>query len=121
MLDTEIKEIKKSYKEACPNFDKLYSIKSKLLLLKNQYPDNIKILTNLGAVYSDLGKPTEALPLLTKAKSLGSKDANLHRNIGIVKIKIASERKNAIEYFHTASQYEKDPLTIEAYFDPHGH
>jgi Flp pilus assembly protein TadD len=63
-------------------------------------------LTNLGAILSDNGKHIEALTELQKAEKLKSKDANLYRNIGIVKMNIDSERKNAKEYFNVANKLE---------------
>jgi len=96
-------------------------IEQYLTELLNVNPDNVRALINLGAILSEKGKHQIALTELKKAEKLNSKDANLYRNIGIVKMNIESERKNAEEYFEIAKTMKSDKLTIEAYFDPHGH
>jgi tetratricopeptide (TPR) repeat protein len=98
-----------------------YRIEQYMTELLKVYPNDTRALTNLGAILSDNGKHIEALTELQKAEKLKSKDANLYRNIGIVKMNIDSERKNAKEYFNVANKLESDELTIEAYFDPHGY
>jgi tetratricopeptide (TPR) repeat protein len=96
-------------------------IEKYLTELLSVYPNDTRVLTNLGASLSDNGKHKDALSKLLKAEKLKSKDANLYRNIGIVKMNIESERQNAKEYFAMADKLESDKLTIEAYFDPQGY
>lgn len=89
--------------------------------LQSEHPGNTVILTNLGAVLSDQGQHKRALLRLLKAANLGSDDRNLYMNIGIAKMNINEERGSAKAYFDKARELKPDPLTIEAYFDPHGH
>lgn len=99
------------------------TIKMELLLNKllTESPNDTRALTNLGATLCDNGKHEEALKVLLKAEKLNVKDANLYSNIAIAKMNIDSEKQCANEYFMMAKQLEKDELTIEAYFDPHGY
>jgi tetratricopeptide (TPR) repeat protein len=83
-----------------------YRIEQYMTELLKVYPNDTRALTNLGAILSDNGKHIEALTELQKAEKLKSKDANLYRNIGIVKMNIDSERKNAKEYFNVANKLE---------------
>lgn len=112
------KEIWTDSKKWKQNHQKIEQYLTELLTLN---PNNTKALTNLGAILSDNGKHKNALTELKKAEKLNSKDANLYRNIGIVKMNIESERKNAKQYFEIAKTMVSDELTIEAYFDPQGH
>ncbi len=105
----------KKWKE---NHKKIEQYLTELLTLN---PNNTKALTNLGAILSANGKHKNALIELQKAEKLNSKDANLYRNIGIAKMNIESERKNAKQYFEISKTMVSDELTIEAYFDPQGH
>ena len=98
-----------------------HKIKEYLTKLLSENPNDTRALTNLGAILSDTGKHKEALTELKKAKKLGTNDANLYRNIGIAKLNIETERQNAKKCFEIANQMEPNELTIEAYFDPHGH
>lgn len=91
---------------------------SRLLL---NYPNETRALTNLGAILSDSGKYKEALSELLKAERLKSNDANLYRNIGIVKMNINDDRQNAKQYFKKADTLKSDNLTFVAYFDPQGY
>lgn len=114
-LYNEIWTDSKKWKE---NYQRIEQYLTELLIL---YPNNTRALTNLGAILLDNGKHKNALTELQKAEKLNSKDANLYRNIGIAKMNIESERQNAMKYFEIAKTMESDELTIEAYFDPHGH
>ncbi|MFD0991056.1 tetratricopeptide repeat protein [Mariniflexile jejuense] len=114
-LYNEIWTDSKKWKE---NHQKIERYLTELLSLN---PNDTRALTNLGAILSDNGKHKNALTELLKAEKLESKDANLYRNIGIAKMNIESERQNAKEYFEIANKFKSDELTIEAYFDPHGH
>ncbi len=113
------------YKESWSNLKKwnenYRTIEQILNKLHSVYPNDVRVLTNLGAIFSDNGKYEDALTELLKAEKLGSKDANLYRNIGIVKMNICSERNNAKQYFAKAHKLNADKLTIEAYFDPQGY
>ncbi len=84
-------------------------------------PNETRALTNLGVILSNNGKYQNALSKLKQAERLNSKDANLYKNIGIVKLNIEPERQNAKEYFDIAKTMKADKLTIEAYFDPHAY
>lgn len=84
-------------------------------------PNNIETLTNLGASLSTRGKHKQALEFLKAAEAAGSTDKNTFFNIGVSMMNIGSERGMARDYFTKACNYTKNPNTIEAYFDPHGH
>ncbi len=112
------KEIWCDSKKRDENYRKIKQI---LMKLNSLYPNDVRVLTNFGAILSDNGEYKDALIKLLKAEKLGSKDANLYQNIGIVKMNIDSERKNAKKYFELANKLNVDELTIEAYFDPQGY
>ncbi len=84
-------------------------------------PNETRALTNLGATLADRGKHEEALCELLKAEKLKSNDANLYRNLGIVKMNINEERHNAKKYFEKADKLTPNNLTFVAYFDPQGY
>jgi tetratricopeptide (TPR) repeat protein len=123
--DSILKIVVKLYKEIWTDSKKWkknhLKIEQYLTKLLTVYPNDTRVLTNLGAILSDNGKHEDALTELLKAEKLESKDANLYRNIGITKMNIESERKNAKEYFSIATKLESNELTIEAYFDPQGY
>ena len=123
--DSILKTVVELYNEIWTDSKKwevnLQKIEQYLTKLLNINPDNTRALINLGAILSDRGKHKNALIELKKAEKLNSKDANLYRNIAIVKMNIESERQNAKEYFEIAKTMESDKLTIQAYFDLHGH
>ncbi len=111
-------EIWIDFKKCNENYQKIKQLLNELLSI---YPNDTRALTNLGAILSDTGRYEEALIILLKAENIGSKDANLYQNIGIVKMNIESERNNAMVYFEKASKLKPDKLTIVAYFDIHGY
>ena len=108
--DTSLWE--KNYKLAISLFLKAYT----------QFPENIVVLTNLGAALSDIGKHRDALSYLQKAERIGTNDSNLYFNIAVAKMNIDSAtRKEAIVYFNKASKLISNPMTLRAYFDPMAH
>ncbi len=112
------REIWSNFKKRNENYSKIEQILTKLYSI---YSNDVRVLTNFGAILSDNGKYEDALIKLLKAEKLESRDANLYRNIGIVKMNINSERKDAKKYFEMANKLNADELTIEAYFDPQGY
>lgn len=85
-------------------------------------PDCVQALTSLGAVLSDRGRHREALSILRRAESLRSADANTYYNLAVALMNLgARERGKAPDYFAKARSLEPSPLTMKAYFDPHGH
>ncbi|WP_221409129.1 hypothetical protein [Reichenbachiella versicolor] len=86
-----------------------------------KYPNHPLILTNIGAILSDLGKHKEALAYLESAKPENSADRNLVKNMGIVKMNLDNEDLTARTYFDKAKNLQPNELTIEAFFDPHGY
>lgn len=89
------------------------------IIKKNQ--KNTAALINLGAIYCDEGKFETALEYLNIAKDLKSKDKNLFLNLGYVSINLQKEEKVWKAYFKSAEGKIADPLTFEAYFDPHAY
>src|SRR5262245_26532041 len=55
-----------------------------------QDPDCIDAMTSLGAVLSDQGKHREAVDVLSRAKSLGSRDGNTYYNLGAALVNLTS-------------------------------
>ncbi|TDG36404.1 hypothetical protein EZJ43_07755 [Pedobacter changchengzhani] len=84
-------------------------------------PNDTRVLTNLGALYSLKGEHKQALEVLLKAEKLNATDANLYSNIAIAKMNMEEERNNAKEYFEMAKKLKPNELTIESYFDPQGY
>lgn len=106
--DSILKIVTELYKEIWTDSKKCkvnqHKIEKYLTELLTIYPNDTRALTNLGAILSDNGKHRDALIELQKAEKLETKDANLYRNIGIVKMNIESERQNAKEYFEIADK-----------------
>ncbi len=124
-IDTTMKAVLDIYREAWKdtsqwktNMDLAEYLLEKL---RSEHPANTIVLTNLGAVLSDLGQHRTALLRLLKAANLGSDDRNLFFNIGVAKMNINEERDTAMAYFDKGRHLQTHPMTIEAYFDPHGH
>lgn len=84
-------------------------------------PNDTRVLTNLGAIYSLKREHKRALKVLLKAEKLNAADANLYNNIAIAKINVGTEMKDAKKYFEMAKKLKPNELTIESYFDPHGY
>ena len=88
-----------------------------------QNPQNVISLTNLGAIFSNLGRYEESLELLKKAEQLNFKDKNLYYNLAVVSILVdftapSLERERKInQYFETSKTMESNDLTFEAYID----
>ncbi len=124
-IEASLKIVREVYREAWKGgsgWKTNLKIAQKMLEeLRSVHPGNTAILTNLGAVLSDQGQHKKAMWLLLKAANLGSNDRNLFYNIGVTKMNINGERDAAAAYFQKARTLVPDPLTIEAYFDPHGH
>lgn len=89
------------------------------LLIEN--PEDPRILTSLGAVLSDTGRHQEALNLMKTALTVGFEDRTLFENIGAAMMNLPDQRINAKKFLNRAVKFQRDPLTIKAYFDPHGH
>ncbi|GAB5524823.1 MAG: hypothetical protein Roseis2KO_26950 [Roseivirga sp.] len=123
-IDTTMKTVLAIYQEAWKDTSQWKSnmdIALHLLeKLRSEHPANTIVLTNLGAVLSDLGQHKKALLRLLKAVNLGFEDRNLYFNIGVVKMNINEERATAMTYFDRARELQAHAMTIEAYFDPHG-
>ncbi|MBE4947574.1 tetratricopeptide repeat protein [Chryseobacterium culicis] len=81
-------------------------------------PENTSALTNIGAVYSDMGENEMALDYLKKALHLGSKDKNLFVNLSIVLVYMQKHQEEYLEYLEEAEASTEDSLTFKAYFDP---
>jgi predicted Zn-dependent protease len=82
-------------------------------------PDDISLLTCLGAVLSDQGFHTKAVELLRKAVALGSRDGNTYYNLAVARINV-SPAAAFKRLFALSEQYPRRPETWEAYFDPQG-
>jgi Tfp pilus assembly protein PilF len=82
--------------------------------------DNNLALTCLGAVLSDQGSHLEAVQVLRKAVSNGSRDRNTYFNLAVAVMHTAA-RGEAKRWFRKAEALKADPESWEAYFDPHGH
>jgi Flp pilus assembly protein TadD len=80
-------------------------------------PQNVEVLTCLGAVLSDRGKHLEAAGVLLKAIGAGSQDRNTYFNLAVALINSATHAE-AMSYFRRAKSLESSPQTWEAYFDP---
>ena len=129
ILDTEEKNALKTIKdletkrwERIEEMDSINSQMKKMLyeiIKKNQ--KNTAALINLGAIYCDEGKFEKALEYLNVAQDLKSEDKNLFLNLGYVSINLQKEEKVWKAYFKSAESKIADPLTFEAYFDPHAH
>ena len=84
----------------------------------SENPENMVALTNLGAMYSNMGKYKEALDILKRVEVMNFDDRNLYYNIGVVLANLSQE-KEARKYFEVSTTKEPDELTFEAYFDFH--
>jgi len=84
-------------------------------------PENILLLTVLGAVLSDQGNHDDAAKLLRKAVENGSNDRNTFFNLGVAVLNSGAGEKDAIKWFKKASTLDAHPESWEAYFDPHAH
>jgi len=122
MYETELRKAKaletESWKDS-ESMDRLWpEVVAVLEDVLEQDPQNVIALTNLGAMYSNLGRYEEALGLLDKAEGMNFKDRNLFNNKGIVFVNLKREDE-ARKYFKTASKMEPHELTFEAYIDFH--
>lgn len=82
-------------------------------------PDDVGLLTCLGAVLSDQGFHREAVDVLNKAVALGSTDANTYTNLRIARINLSPSFRGT-RLFQRAEKLRPSPDTWEAYFDPQG-
>jgi len=82
----------------------------------NDVPDDVALLTCLGAVLCDQGKHRHAAELLEKAVRLGSTDRNTHYNLGVALLASARPAQ-ATAAFKRAKGFTASPRTWEAYFD----
>lgn len=81
-------------------------------------PENTSALTNIGAIYSDMGENETALEYLKKALSLGSEDKNLFVNLTIVMIYMEKHQSEYLEYLEDVEEKVENPLTFKAHFEP---
>lgn len=81
-------------------------------------PENTPALTNIGAIYSDMGENEIALEYLKKALSLGSEDKNLFVNLTIVMIYMEKHQSEYLEYLEDVEEKVENPLTFKAHFEP---
>lgn len=81
-------------------------------------PENTSALTNIGAIYSDMGENEIALEYLKKALSLGSEDKNLFVNLTIVMIYMEKHQSEYLEYLEDVEEKVENPLTFKAHFEP---
>ena len=80
-------------------------------------PNDVLVLTCLGAVLCDQAKHKEAAEFLQRARQLGSVDRNTHFNLGVALLNTATHSE-AMVAFNRAKLLTADPQSIEAYFDP---
>lgn len=81
-------------------------------------PDDIAILTGLGAVLCDLQLHATAVEHLMYAISLGAVDWNTYFNAFVAMVS-CSPFDEAHAILKRGSNLEADPATWQAYFDPH--
>ncbi len=81
-------------------------------------PENTSALTNIGAIYSDMGENEIALEYLKKALNLGSEDKNLFVNLTIVMIYMEKHQSEYLEYLEDVEEKVENPLTFKAHFEP---
>jgi tetratricopeptide (TPR) repeat protein len=79
-------------------------------------PDNIDLLTCLGAVLSDRGHHQQAIVILEKAVQLGSDDRNTYFNLAVALIN-SKQHEKAMDFFKQAQQCQRSKNTLAAYFD----
>jgi Flp pilus assembly protein TadD len=83
-------------------------------------PENITLLTCLGAVLSDQGFHQKAAVLLEQAVLLGSADRNTYFNLAVSTINNGTHEV-AMQFFTQAKSLNPSPDTWGAYFDPQAH
>lgn len=83
----------------------------------SEAPEDIDILTGLGAVLCDQAKYRHAADVLERAVRLGSTDSNTHYNLGVAWVGCATGKKAAAA-FDRARGFSASPDTWTAYFDP---
>ncbi|WP_051138002.1 hypothetical protein [Burkholderia cepacia] len=81
-------------------------------------PDDIAVLTCLGAVLCGLRLYAEAREYLVEAIHLGSTDRNTYFNLFVAMLEHSSVDE-ARAVLKRGAGFAADPLTWEAYFDPH--
>jgi Flp pilus assembly protein TadD len=81
-------------------------------------PDDIALLTCLGAVRCDLGNYGDAVEVLQHAVRLRSDDRNTYFNLGVALLN-SGRRRQAMDRFRQAAPLQGSAATWEAYFDPH--
>ena len=112
-----VNEVWKDNSKYDENYYNIISILKKEL---KKCPDDIIVLTNLGAAYCDTAKYKEAEEHLRKAITLGSNDRNTYFNLGVAVINSASQ-EDAKKYFKKSHAFLKNELTYEAYIDFQAH
>ena len=97
--------------------------KMKILLFKilSENPQNLSAHINLAAVYADAGDYEKALHYLEKVKKAGTDDKNFYLNLGYVMVNLKYPEDEYRKYLDLAKDKIANPLTFEAYFDPHAH
>jgi hypothetical protein len=81
-------------------------------------PDDVAVLTCLGAVLCGLRLHAEAREYLVEAIHLGSTDRNTYFNLFVAMLE-GSSMDEARAVLKGGAAFAADPLTWEAYFDPH--
>lgn len=83
-----------------------------------RHPHDVAVLTCLGAVLCDLGQHAEARAYLEQAVAAGATDRNAHVNLFVALLGCATQAK-ARAALKRAEGLEANPVTWQAYFDPH--
>lgn len=85
---------------------------------RQRTPDDVAVLTCLGAVLCDLHLHSQAYTHLTRAISLGATDWNTYFNAFVAMLGF-STFDDARTMLARGAELEADPVTWKAYFDVH--
>lgn len=80
--------------------------------------EDTQLLTTLGAVLCDRGRPGDAVPVLERAVRAGAEDRNTFFNLGVARHGSGSASM-AMAAFTEAAALAASAHTWTAYFDPH--
>ena len=81
-------------------------------------PDDVAVLTCLGAVLCDLQLHSQALEYLARAIALGAIDWHTYFNAFVALLR-CSTIDDARAMLTRGADFDADPATWQAYFDPH--